>query len=98
MSIENLGSWIPKLIGAFAGALLSIIIIEPKTRVEGWRRFFGSLIAGPIIAGFVLHQTQWPVGFDFIVLASAISAFLAFPVLKTGYNLAQTWVEKKFQD
>lgn len=95
MSIENLGAWIPKLIGAFAGALLSIIIIEPKTRREGWRRFIGSLIAGPIIAGFVLLQTEWPDTWDFLLLSALIAAFLSFPVMKRGYHLVQIWIDKK---
>ncbi len=94
MSIENLGL-IPKLVGALAGALLSILFIEPKNMKEGARRFVGSLIAGPIISALVLHQTQWPDTWEFIALSSCIAAFLAFPVMKTGYRVAQAWVEKK---
>lgn len=94
MSIENLGL-IPKLVGALAGALLSILFIEPKNMRDGARRFFGSLIAGPLISALILHQTEWPVTFEFIALSSAIAAFLSFPVLKTGYRVAQAWVEKR---
>lgn len=94
MSIENLGL-IPKLVGALAGALLSILFIEPKTMKDGARRFIGSLIAGPLISALVLHQTQWPVTFEFIALSSCIAAFLAYPVLKTGYRVAQAYIERK---
>ncbi len=94
MSIENLGL-IPKLVGALAGALLSILFIEPKNMRDGARRFFGSLIAGPIISAFVLHQTEWPVTWEFVALSSCIAAFLSYPVLKTGYRVAQAWVEKR---
>jgi hypothetical protein len=96
MSFDNLGLT-PKIIGAFAGALLSILFVEPKNRRDGWRRFVGSFIAGPIIATFVLHQTAWPPTWDFVALAALLSAFLAFPVLKTGYRLAQAWVERKME-
>lgn len=94
MNIENLGL-IPKLAGALAGALLSILFIEPKNLRDGAKRFFGSLIAGPLISAFVLHQTAWPPTFEFIALASAIAAFLSYPVLKTGYRVAQAYIEKK---
>lgn len=94
MSIENLGM-VPKLVGALAGALLSILFIEPKNRREGIRRFVGSLIAGPIISALVLHQTAWPVTWDFVALSSCIAAFLSFPVMKRGYHLAQIWIDKK---
>lgn len=97
MSIENLGL-VPKLVGAFAGALLSILFIEPKNSREGWRRFVGSVIAGPIIATFVLHQTQWPPTWEFVTLSALIAAFLSFPVMKTGYRVIQIWVEKKGTD
>lgn len=96
MSIENL-ALVPKLIGAFAGALLSILFIEPKTRREGWRRFIGSLIAGPVITTFILHQTAWPPTWEFVCLAAMIAAFLSFPVMKTGYRAAQAWIEKKVE-
>lgn len=92
MNIENLSA---KLVGALAGALLSILFIEPKSSKEGWRRFVGSLIAGPIISTLVLHQTQWPPTWEFVLLSALIAAFLSYPVLKTGYRVAQAWVEKK---
>ena len=94
MSIEDLGM-VPKLIGALAGALLSVLFIEPKNRREGARRFLGSLIAGPIVSALILKQAEWPLTWEFIALSSCIAAFLSFPVLKTGYRVAQTWVEKK---
>lgn len=96
MSIENLGL-IPKLVGALAGALLSILFIEPKNLRDGARRFLGSLIAGPLISALILHQTEWPVTWEFIALSSCIAAFLSFPVMKTGYRVAQAWVEKKVE-
>lgn len=94
MNIENL-ALIPKLVGALAGALLSILFIEPRNMKEGARRFVGSLIAGPLISALVLHQTSWPVTWEFIALSSCIAAFLSFPVMKTGYRVAQAWVEKR---
>ncbi len=94
MSIEHLGI-VPKLVGALAGAMLSILFIEPRNKREGARRFFGSLIAGPLISALVLHQTEWPVTWEFIALSSCIAAFLSFPVMKTGYRVAQAWVAKK---
>lgn len=94
MSIENLGL-IPKIVGSLAGALLSVLFIEPRNSREGWRRFIGSLIAGPIISALVLHQTQWPQTWDFVLLSALIAAFLSFPVLTTGYKVAQVWIKKK---
>ena len=94
MNIENLGLT-AKLVGSLAGALLSILFIEPKNLRDGAKRFFGSLIAGPLISAFVLHQTAWPPTWEFVALASCIAAFLSYPVLKTGYRVAQAWVEKR---
>ncbi len=96
MNIDDPGL-IHKIAGGFAGALLSILFIEPKSRREGWRRFIGSAIAGPVASAFILHQTEWPPTSEFVLLASCISAFLSFPVMKTGYRLAQAWMEKRVE-
>jgi hypothetical protein len=86
---------IAKLAGAFAGSVLALIFIPPKTLAGFFRRAVASLITGPIFSPITHAQFGWADTFEHHLAAAALTAFLSWWLLGLVVQLAKKWLTDK---
>jgi hypothetical protein len=72
---------IAKASGAFAGAVMALVFIPPKTRAEFWRRGSGSLIMGVVFAPTALEWLKLTPNVEGMVAAACAAAFSAWWIM-----------------
>lgn len=70
-----------KLAGAFAGSILALVFIPPKTRREFWRRGSGSLIMGMVFAPTALDWLKLTANIEGMITAACAAAFSAWWIM-----------------
>lgn len=92
MSVDQIPA---KLFGAVVGALLALVIHTPNGMREAIRRTVVSVIVGMIGSIAIIHHAGWPAMVEFSILGAMIASYLAWPVMKRGWQLAGSWVPRK---
>jgi hypothetical protein len=86
---------IAKLVGGFAGAVLALIFIPPKTLAGFFRRSIASLITGPVFAPVTHAQFGWADTWEMWLAASALTSFLSWWLLGVIVGAAKKWITDK---
>lgn len=86
---------IAKLLGGFAGAILALIFIPPKTLAGFFRRSLASLIAGPIFSPVTHAQMGWADTSEMWVAAAALTSFISWWMLGVVVSAAKKFIESK---
>ena len=71
-------SLVAKIIGTFAGAILSLVFIPPQTIAGFFRRGAACIISGLVASPIVHSYFKWPETFDYWLASAALSAFCAW--------------------
>lgn len=84
-----------KFAGAFAGAVLSVIFLPPKTRGEFIRRFSLSLIAGLLFGDAVHDYFKWGDTWRMDIAAAAVTSMLSWFVIGAALRIIGSWKPTK---
>lgn len=85
-------SLIAKFVGAFAGSILALVFIPPKTLAGFFRRSVASLITGPIFCPVMHAQMGWADTWEYWTAAAAATSFLSWWLLGVIVAGAKKWL------
>ncbi len=91
MSIEVAAGLLLKMIGAFAGAVLALIFVPPKTLNGFIRRGTFALVSGPILGPYVQGWAGFSDGWEGLVAASSMAAFVSWWLAGSIKRAADLW-------
>jgi hypothetical protein len=83
-----------KFSGAFAGAVLALVFLPPKSRGEFVRRAVLSLIAGLIFADPLRDWLKWPETWQMDLAAATAVAMLSWFVIGAAVRIIGSWKQK----
>jgi hypothetical protein len=88
-------SLIIKFLGSFAGAILALVFIPPKTLSGFFRRSAASLITGPIFCPVTHAQMGWADTWEYWLASAALTAFISWWLLGIVVTVAKKWIGEK---
>ena len=98
MSVEVVTAILLKSIGAFAGAVLALLFVPPKT-IKGFiRRGVAALISGPIFGPYVQSYAGFADDWQGILAAACLAGFASWWIMGNIVKLAQSWQTKGLAD
>ncbi len=83
-----------KFLGAFAGAVIALVFLPPKTRNEFFRRAGISLLTGLIFGDAVHDYLKWAPSWQMELAASALTAMMSWFVIGAAVRIIGSWKGK----
>lgn len=83
-----------KLAGAFAGSILALVFIPPRSRREFWRRGSGSVIMGVVFAPAAIEWLKFSPNAEGMVAGGCAAAFCAWWIMGLVIRILRTYERK----
>lgn len=87
----TIGVMILKTIGSLCGATLALMVKPAKTAAEFWTRIGTALLCGVLFGTPLRERVGWPANEEYMVVSSALSAFIAWWALAALVRLLEKW-------